>query len=124
MFGWTRRKRDGPPPLLDTGRIEFLGAAAVEIDPRFTGALKQAFAARPEVRRAFLARIRYAAAGVEDTALCLGGSPSEPVLDEVQRIFFALFPRTAHLDVLFVTDVEEERLAEICAPFYEAGTTP
>ena len=120
MFGWFRRSKDEPPQLVDTDRVEFLGPAAVDLDARFPEALKSAFAARPEVRGAFLARIRYVERGVEDTALCLGGSPSEPALDDVQRIFWAVFPKSTHLDVFFVTAEEEERLLAVCAPFYEA----
>jgi hypothetical protein len=121
VFGWWRRKKSEPHPTVDTDGVEFLGPATVAIERRFPEALKRAFAEHPEVRRAFLARIRYVERNVEDTALCLGGTPSDPVLDEVQRIFWALFPKTAHLDVFFVTAEEEERLADVCEPFYDAG---
>jgi hypothetical protein len=124
MFGWMRRKPGEPPPLVDVDQVEFLGPATVPIDPRFPAALARAFESRPEVRAAYLARIRYVARGVEDTALCLVGTPSDAALDDVEAIFFALFPRSTHLDAFFVAEEEAARLAAACEPFFRGAPEP
>ena len=110
-----RRALDGDALALAFGAACF----ALAGHPQLT-VYALAFAARPAVRRAYLARVRYAPGAPEHVAMCLVGESSDEALDEVQKIFWALFPTDQHLDILFITADEEARLAATCASFYEA----
>ena len=105
---------------MSSPEIEFLGPQGGASEARLQTALAKAFAARPAVRRAYLARVRYAPDAPEHVAMCLVGEPSDEALDEVQKIFWALFPTDQHLDILFITAEEELRLAASCTSFYES----
>ena len=121
MFGWMRRKLDRPVEM-GSSEIEFLGAQTGSDEARLQQAVSKALAAHAAVRSAYLARVRYGATAPENIALCLTGASSDAVLDEVQKLFWAMFDHGAHLDLLFITADEEARLVSVCAPFYVAST--
>lgn len=119
MFDWLRRRRDRPVEL-SSGALEFLGPQGGAAEFEFQRLLTKLLASHPSVRRAYLARVRYEPGGPEHVALCLTGELSEAVLDEVQKVFWAQFSTDQHMDILFVTPDEEQRLALAGEPFYAA----
>jgi hypothetical protein len=118
MFDWLRRRRDEPLELGFGAAIEFIGRQQGVDGSRLTRALTVLFADWPVVERAYLARVRYGEQHPVDVALCLVGGESEGLHAAIARAFWAMFETGQHLDVIFVTPGEEQRLAAVCEPFF------
>jgi hypothetical protein len=119
MLRWFR-KRLAPGTEIEGGtEVEFLGEQTGPIEARLVLALAKELGTRPGVRRAYLARVRYGSHPREEVALCLVGDGDEGVFEAVQRMFWALFPVGQRLDLFYVDEEEELRLAAVCGPFYE-----
>ncbi len=71
------------------------------------------------VRRAYLVRVLYEKPETELVALRLSGPPSEQVVSEIAQVFSSMFNEESALDIMFVAEEEESRLARVCAPFFE-----
>ena len=71
------------------------------------------------VQRAYLAQIRVAEqVGV---ALCIRTiSGPDNVAQEIGAIFGAIFGAHEHLDILFLSDVQEASVRTACSPFFSA----
>jgi hypothetical protein len=120
VFGWFR-KRLAPGTAIEGGtEVEFLREQTGHTEARLVRAVAKELASRPGVKRAYLARVRYSSHPREEVALCLAGDGDESVFEPVQKIFWALFPVGQHLDIFYLTEDEERRLAEVCGPFHEA----
>ena len=48
--------------------------------------------------------------------------PDESLIREIGAVFASMFGRDQHLDMLFIDGDQEQALARVCRPFYEAGT--
>ncbi len=72
------------------------------------------------VRRAYLARVAYPETGEAGVALCLPSGVAAPkaLVRDISAVFSELFGIDQHLDVVFVTEDDEKRLAEVCRPFF------
>jgi hypothetical protein len=101
-------------------------------DPKFTGEqdgpyerefktkLRELFGAEATIRRAYLATVELGESARTGVMLCLSaqGSPDERLIAAIGSAFASIFDAAQSLDILYVTSVEEQRLAEVCRPFF------
>jgi len=85
--------------------------------------LRQLFASRTGVAKAYLAVIGYQGGPHREVALCVTGVPDQdraPLVEQIGTVFARLFNVQQHLDILFPSGEEEDRLAKVCRPFFIA----
>ena len=72
------------------------------------------------VQRAYLARIEYQDPRADEVALCVRGVEDRGLVQAVADHFAKLFGRAVHLDILFLSESQEQDLARVCSPVYRA----
>lgn len=104
-------------------RVEFLGEQSGPVEDTFKRALFLEFATRPDIRRAYLARVGFQAASEPAVALCiLSKRPDDQgIVIRVGDIFRRLFSKDAALDIVFLTEEQDADLARVCRPFYSGA---
>ncbi len=104
-------------------QVEFLGEQRGPVEDTFKRALILEFATRPDIRRAYLARVGFPPASEPAVALCiLSRRPDDQgIVTRVGDIFRRLSSSDAALDVLFLTEEQDAELARVCRPFYSVG---
>jgi hypothetical protein len=83
--------------------------------------LIESFVHHSDVQRAYLAQISS-----EDhtlVALCVRniGGPDRELVRRIGAVFAAIFGAHEHLDILFLTDAQEQSLLSVCPPFFSAS---
>jgi hypothetical protein len=104
------------------GKVEFLGAQSGLVEDTLKRDLILEFATRPDIRRAYLARVGFESQSEPAAALCIVSRrpDDQAVVTRVGEIFKRRFSQDAPLDVLFLTDEQDAELARVCRPFYSA----
>jgi hypothetical protein len=115
---WTRRaisRREG--------RVEFLGEQSGSVEDTLKRDLILEFATRPDIRRAYLARVNFETSGESAVALCiLSKRPDDQaIVTRVGEMFTRRFSKDAALDILFITEQQDAELARVCRPFYSSS---
>jgi hypothetical protein len=83
--------------------------------------LVRLFKQNSHIQRAYLVQI--CSGDVLGVALCLKSKcgPDQNLVREIGALFAGIFVRQEHLDILFLTEVQESALTPVCAPFYYYG---
>jgi len=104
------------------GRVEFLGEQSGSNEDTLKRELILEFATRPDVRRAYLARVGFESQQEPAVALCIVSLRPDDrgIVTRVGEIFRRRFSSDGALDVLFLTADQETALAAVCRPFYGA----
>jgi len=117
---WSRRAA-----LRREGKVEFLGEQSGKVEDPLKHELILEFLARPDVQRAYLARVSFPPQTESSDALCVVSSrPDDRSL--VMRVGEILRRRVGNdtaLDILFLTAEQESEVARVCAPFYRSATS-
>ena len=74
------------------------------------------------MQRAYLARVDHGVPGSYEVALCVRGRAGAAVVQLVADSFASIFAKDAHLDTLFLSDVQEAELQKVCRPFFELSS--
>lgn len=125
-MAWIKNKPTRPPEQLTALRIEFTGEQDLPPERELKKRFVELFDTLGTVERSYLARVDYGhgmpwATGVH-VALCLRcASEHERLRLEVGTIFAETFGSHEHLDIVFIDDEQEQRLRQVCLPFYPAG---
>ncbi len=103
--------------------IAFLGAQHGPVEDTLKTALAAEFARLPEIRLAYLTRVRY---GNGDQAVALAldavaGVDRESVVRRVHDCFARIFASSQFLDILFLNDIQRAAILRPCEPFYRAA---
>ncbi len=112
------------PERLVVEGVQFLREQDGKPERTLKLALVRRFAALPGILRAYLALVVHAEPR-PGVALCLRMTEAS---DAVQRVivgaaaaeFGRIFGRSQHLDILFIAEEQEVRLARVCKPFFSA----
>jgi hypothetical protein len=116
MWPFTRKRRR--PEKLYQPKTRFLCEQNGSPERSLKVRLRTLFSEYNEVERAYLARVEYDDPNSYEVALCLR-SPERPKLAaRIGEIFAEDFSVDIHLDVLFLNDVLEAELVEVCRPFF------
>lgn len=72
---------------------------------------------------AYLVRVQYGGEGPVHMALCLRSSSDlhQELVEMIQIIFSTLFGNGEFLDIIFLDDDQEPRLANTCKPFFSSS---
>ncbi len=102
------------------GRVEFLGEYSGSVEDTLKRELILEFATRPDIRRAYLARVCFPPQTEPSMALCIVSvrPNDQSIVTRVGEICRRRFSSDAVLDVLFITAEQEAELAGVCRPFY------
>ena len=112
---WSRRaisRREGP--------VEFLGGQNGSVEDMVKRDLTLEFATRPDIRRAYLARVAFPPQTETALAVCiLSKRPDDQaVVARVGDILRRRFAKEAALEILFLTPEQDVELARVCRPFF------
>lgn len=115
-----------PPEELTVPTLQFLGSQDGPTEKLLESRLIRLFVSRADVSRAYLVRVSYGSVRGHSVALALRGDRmrAKEIVQAVGGVFTEMFNAKEHLDIIFVDDNEEARLAAVCTPFYDRGRTP
>lgn len=102
-------------------RLEFLGEQDGVPERALKTALLVELAKFREVQRGYLARVGFAPNRNVGIALCLAPITGRDgaIVQAVGKVFAEQFSRETHLDIVFVSQDQEDDLRRVCSPFYE-----
>jgi hypothetical protein len=108
------------PLQLRGDRVRFLGEQNGPHERVLKHRLVEAFRSEPQIQRAYLATADHGDGGGVHVVLGLraDGIDDKRLADRLAPIFYALFPASEHLDVVFVNAAHEARLRKACPPFF------
>jgi len=114
---WSRRAMERRE-----GRVEFLGEQSGSVEDLLKRDLIFEFATRPDIRRAYLARVGFQPDAEPSTAVCIVSKRPEDrsLVIRIGDIFRRRCGKDAVLDVLFLTADQETDVMRVCRPFYSA----
>lgn len=118
-----RRSRTNPEPRTEPA-VDFIGPQQGAVETRLTESLTELFrTTHREVTRAYLARVCYRSTGSVVVALCIRSTAKNngAVVANVGQRFAGLFSLACHMDIIFINAAQDEDLASVCAPFYQAA---
>jgi len=102
--------------------IRFLGEQDGPPERILKRRLTDCFSGDVNIIRAYMARASLAGAR---TTVVLGlrthAGPDHRIVNEVQSVFGSVFGSAEHVDIMFLTEVEEAEVAKVCQPFFEQG---
>jgi hypothetical protein len=98
--------------------VQFLREQDGEPERLLKSRLVESFARHAGVRRAYLAQIR--AGDHVGVALCISnvGGANRSLAQDIGATFASIFGAHEHLDILFLSDVQEASLERVCSPFF------
>ena len=117
-------KRPRPPERRSESRVRFVCEQDGQVERDLKAALIPELRRSGTVQRAYLARVQYGDEDALEVALCIR-APEDPEL--VQRVcarFAELFPAAVYLDIVFLSDSQEEQLERVCKSFYGPPYAP
>jgi SseB protein C-terminal domain len=103
-------------------QVRFLGEQDGAPERELKCRLAQFFQSDQSITTAYLARVAY---GDEcfAVALCLRAQlgPDRDLAGKVGKIFASLFGGHEHLDIIFLSKIQEAELVSVCKPFFATG---
>jgi len=114
---WSRRAMERRE-----GRVEFLGEQSGSVEDLLKRDLIFEFATRPDIRRAYLARVGFQPDAEPSTAVCIVSNRPDDrsLVIRVGDIIRRRLGKDAVMDVLFLTAEQEADVVRVCRPFYSA----
>lgn len=121
-FPWFRRKEVARlPEKFRAEQLHFLGEHDGAPERELKDKLIQLFERRKDIQRAYLAITQYEDIESINVALCIRAKwGRHPLLREIGQVFSSIFNAEEHLDILYLTEEQEERLSRVCRPFWNA----
>lgn len=102
------------------GRVEFLGEQSGSSEDLLKRELILEFVTRPDIQRAYLAKVGFQPQNETAVALCVVSTRPDDrsIVMRVSEIFRRRFAHEDALDILFLTADQEADIARVCSPFY------
>jgi hypothetical protein len=112
---WSRRAAERRE-----GKMEFLGEQSGPVEDTLKRELLLEFVTRPDIQRAYLARVAFQSQNEPAVALCVVSKRPDDrsLVLRVGEIFRRRFGKEAALDILFLSAEQEAEVAKVCVPFY------
>ena len=109
-----------PTEVIKAPTVTFIGEQDGASERMLKEKLSDLFGGRENVQTAYLARAHYGDPKVAAVCLCLGvtGGADKRLVEQVHSLFAKQFNQAAHLDIIFLSPKQEERLVVVCKPFY------
>lgn len=108
-----------PTDFIESG-VEFLTEQDGVPERELKAELHRCLQDTTVVQRAYLAAVQYSGKSVRSIALCLVAEPGceSKIVPTIGAVFSKMFNPKEHLDILFVDDQQELKLAHVCKPFF------
>jgi hypothetical protein len=128
MFGFFKKKiveRPRPLQKMIALKIEFLGEQDGAPEQELKKALAAFLRTTGNVTRAYLAQVKYSQGNRSPTtniALCIktvSGKEDRSIIKEIGEIFARIFGSHCHLDILFISDRQNQEISVVCRPFLD-----
>jgi hypothetical protein len=112
---WFRRA----PTRRTEARIEFLGEQDGAMERRLKNALLPLLQ-QSNISRAYLVRVGFQPSETGFVALALAPASAKDLalVSRIGELFRTLAPADVFVDILFLTDPQEEDATRVCSPFY------
>lgn len=123
---WPFKRRMRPPEQWIARSIRFVGEQDGPPERELKDSWVPILQCRPEVQRAYLARVIFDNRDSGDVVLAVRSTAGyDPALEQELGKTFMLsgFLSTVHLDVVFLTPEQDGQIAAMCPPFYPLGYT-
>jgi len=106
--------------VIEVPTINFLGEQNGLAETDFKKLLTEHLSRDSVIGRAYLARVNYGDTEQTNIALCIkkNGAVSDQLIPQLVGCFKLLFTNDNALDILFLDDVQELKIKEVCRPFY------
>jgi hypothetical protein len=119
-MSWFNPKSKKHPEEIQVPKIRFLGEQDGVPERELKTRLVEFFQRDQSVVKAYLARVAYDERSRVAVALCLRTQfgPDRGVAEKVGKIFASMFGAHEHLDIMFLGDDDEFKLAKVCSPFF------
>ena len=99
--------------------IQFVGEQSGTAENELKQQLNKVLAKYPAVRTSYLSQVIYEPGSSPAVALCLAGATADQkLLKDINNIFAIMFNKQQYLDIIFVNEIQEIKLREVCHPFY------
>ena len=84
--------------------------------------LSKVFDSYAGITKAYLVQVKYDESAETSVSLCLQSTAREmKLVDEMRGAFKSRFRLGEHLDIMFVTPAETQRIEAVCPPFFKRG---
>lgn len=106
---------------VDSAAIRFLAEQDGPVEREYKARIVPMFRQHNAVQAAYLAIVQYRGEAEVSVALCIlfsGREVVKSVVTEAGDIFYGMFNRNEHLDILPVSHDQWELLRAVCKPFY------
>ena len=110
------------PEEFQVPQLRFLGEQDGPPERELKCRLAEFFERDKTVNKAYLARVAYGAESFA-VALCLRAQlgPDRGLAERVGKIFASMFGGHEHLDIIFLSEIQEAELASVCKPFFPSS---
>lgn len=118
----SRESSSGGSVEFTVSGLTFLGEQDGESERILKGRLAHLFETDNSVATAYLARA-VLGNGQASVVLALRAAPQQVdlLLKEIHEQFALVFARSEHLDILFLSELQETKLARVCEPFFRGN---
>ena len=101
-------------------QLRFLGEQDGSPERLLKQSLADFFLGEKTVVRAYLAKADYGDGNSASIVLGLRmpSGPNQMIVEQVSAIFASLFDRKEHLDIIFLSEDQEEDMTRVCRPFF------
>ena len=108
--------------MIRVPRVRFLWEQDGPNERALKTRLSDLFKSHPHVSRAYLAHVEYDdGSSTHEVALCLAAPDDQHLVRQIGAIFRELTGKGVRLDILFLTQTQEEEVQNVCKPFHTAG---
>lgn len=117
---WFKRNPPKHPEKIGVPQVRFVGEQDGPPERELKDRLTEFFHRDASVKAAYLAKVTYNESSPVSIALCLRTlfGPDPGLAEKVGRIFASMFGGHEHLDIVFLSDVQEAELAQKCSRFF------
>jgi hypothetical protein len=118
MF-WSRRNPKASEEIRAPD-LRFVGEQDGQPERRLKERLTAFFERDKSVKAAYLAKVDLGMGNSATVALCLRAQfgADKGMVEKIGAIFALTFDTSEHLDIIFLTDVQETLLQKVCKPFF------
>lgn len=112
----------GKQDSITTSRTCFIAEQVGVPENEFKESIIDLFRGRDKPLRAYLAQIEYCEKQDFNVALCVAieSGEDEKLANDIAVIFRRMFGGHEHLDILFLSENQEEQLRKVCCPFFSS----
>ena len=111
-----------PTRVLRPERVHYIREQDGAPERELKAALSKTFDSYAGVTKAYLVQVKYDESAETSVSLCLQSTAREmKLVDGMRTAFKSLFRLGEHLDIMFVTPAEAQRIETVCPPFFTRG---